>query len=468
MPKTMTSEEKLKYMTTAPVSKLLLKLAVPTIISMLITSFYNMVDTYFVGQIGSASATGAIGVVFPLMSIMQAIGFMFGHGSGNHMSRVLGAGDTEDASRMAATGFISAFIAGVAVSLLLLALNGPLVFWLGATETIAPYAREYIAFLMPGLPFLISSLVLNNQLRYQGSAFYSMIGITSGAVLNMFLDPLFIIVLNMGVSGAALATSISQILSFFLLLRGTYRGGNIKINFKKFTPSRANYREILRGGIPSLARQGLGSVATIILNLAAGGYGDAAIAAMSIVTRVTQMSGSAVIGIGQGFQPICGFNYGAKLYGRVRKAFWFCVKSSTCVLVAASALAFILAPNLVELFQRGDSKVIEIGTLALRLQCALLPLFSFVITSNMMLQTMGLAGKATLLAVARQGVCLIPSILILERLFGLLGVQLAQPVADVLAFCIALPIALGVLNDLKQKEAALAERSAGESKLQQI
>lgn len=454
MPKTMTAEEKLDYMTHSPISKLLFKLAVPSIVSMLISSFYNMADTYFVGQIGSASATGAIGVVFPLMAIMQAIGFMFGHGSGNHMARVLGAGDTEDASRMAATGFISSFIAGVAVALLALVLINPLVYWLGATDTIAPYARSYVGFLLPGIPFLISSLVLNNQLRYQGSAFYSMIGITSGAVLNMLLDPLFIFVFDMGVAGAALATSISQCLSFLLLLKGTRRGGNIRIQLKSFTPTRDNYREILRGGVPSLARQGLASLATICLNVAAGGYGDAAIAAMSIVTRVIQMGGSAVIGIGQGFQPICGFNYGAKLYGRVRNAFWFCIKSSTCILVVVSALAIVFAPNLIALFQRNDARVIEIGTLALRLQCMFFPIFSFVSTSNMMLQTMGMAGKATLLAVSRQGICFIPAVLILERCFGLLGVQLAQPTADLMAFMIALPISLGVLKELKQKEAA--------------
>lgn len=458
---TMTSEEKLRDMTQSPIPGLVLRLAVPTIISMMITSFYNMADTYFVGQIGSASATAAIGVVYPLMAIMQAVGFMFGHGSGNHMSRVLGAGDTEDASRMAATGFISAFLCGLAIALILLCTNDGLVYTLGATETIAPYARQYITYLLPGVPFLVSSLVLNNQLRFQGSAFYGMIGITAGAVLNIALDPLFIFVLDLGVAGAALATSVSQMLSFVLLLLGTYRGGNIAIRLKNFTPTLANYREIFRGGVPSLARQGLASVATICLNVAAGGYGDEAIAAMSIVTRVVQMGGSAIVGFGQGFQPICGFNYGAKKYARVRSAYWFCVKISCCALIVISGLAIAFSPNIIALFQKDNQRVIEIGALALRMQCVFFPLFSFVCISNMMLQTMGIAGKATLLAISRQGLFFIPAVFVLERCFGLLGVQLAQPTADVLSFALALPIALSVLKELKRKERELEGNAVG-------
>lgn len=451
MPKQMNAEEKLRYMTETPIPRLVFSLAVPTIVSMLISSFYNMADTYFVGQIGSASATGAIGVVFPLMSIMQAVGFMFGHGSGNHMSRVLGAGDIEDARRMAATGFFSAFIVGLVIMTLGLAFARPLVFLLGSTQTIAPYAQDYIRFLMPGAPFLVTSLVLNNQLRFQGSAFYAMIGITSGAVLNIILDPLFIFVLEMGVSGAALATSLSQIVSFFLLLAGTFRGGNLRIRAGAFTPTRANFREIFRGGVPSLARQGLNSLSTVCLNLAAGGYGDAAIAAMSIVSRVMMMAVSAIIGFGQGFQPICGFNYGAKRYDRVRKSFWFCVKIAFSVLVVIGAAAFILSPQIIRLFQ-ADPEVQRIGSLALRLQCAFLPLFSFVCLANMMLQTMGIAGRATLLAVARQGLFFIPAVLILERTVGLLGVQIAQPVSDVLSLILAIPLTLSVLRELKCQE----------------
>ena len=454
MPKQMTAEQKLIHMTQEPLPRLIVSLSVPTVISMLITSFYNMADTYFVGLIGSASASGAVGVIAPLMAIMQAVGFMFGHGSGNHMSRVLGAGKTDEAERMAATGFVSAFIAGVIIMLVGLAASEPMVYLLGSTPTIAPYAQDYMHYLMPGVPFLISSLVVNNQLRFQGSAFYGMIGITSGALLNVALDPLFIFTFEMGGAGAALATSISQAVSFVLLLLGTRKGGNIRIRLRCFTPNFHHFKEIFRGGSPSLARQGLNSLATVCLNLAAGGYGDAAIAAMSIVSRIMMMTVSAIIGFGQGFQPICGFNYGAKLYGRVRKAFWLCVRICFFVLVGLGTFAVIFAPKIVSLFLASDPEVQRIGTLALRLQCLLIPLFSFTCISNMMLQTMGIAGRATLLAVSRQGLFFIPAVLTLEKIFGLLGVQMAQPVADVLAFALAVPLAFSVLRELKIKEAA--------------
>ncbi len=453
MPKVLTADEKLHKMMDTPIPKLVFLLSVPTVISMLITSLYNMADTYFVGLIGSASATGAVGIAFPLMAILQAVGFMFGHGSGNHMSRSLGAQDTKSAQRMASTGFFSAIIVGCIIAAAGLLALRPLVFLLGSTETIAPFAQDYLRYILIGAPWLIASLVLNNQLRFQGSAFYSMIGISSGAILNVFLDPIFIFVLDMGVAGAALATIISQFVSFVLLYVGTFQGGNVRIHLKSFTLKWSVYREILRGGLPSLFRQGLGSVATIILNATAGGFGDAAVAAMSIVTRVMQFLGSTIIGFGQGFQPICGFNYGAKRYDRVREAFWFCVKISFAFLAVVAVVAAIFAPQIIWFFLKDDSQVTAIGATTLRLQCIFLPTFAFVIMSNMMLQTMGIAGKASLLAIARQGLFLIPPVLILPHFFDLLGVQLAQPVADLCSILLAIPLALGVLKELKEKQA---------------
>ena len=450
MPKSLTAEEKHRKMIETGIPKLVFNLSVPTIIAMLVSSLYNMADTYFVGLMGLASATAGVGVVFPLMALLQAVGFMFGHGSGNHMSRSLGAKDAEDAERMASTGFFSALIAGAVIGALGILFLEPLAYLLGSTPTIAPYAMEYMLYILIGAPWFVSSLVLNNQLRFQGSAFYSMVGITAGAVLNVALDPLFIFVFDMGVGGAALATMLSQFVSFALLLLGTRRGGNICIRFRCFTPTRQKYREILRGGIPSLFRQGLGSIAIMLLNAAAGGFGDAAVAAMSIVTRVTQFLSSAVIGFGQGFQPICGFNYGAGRYDRVREAFWFCTKISAGFLLAISVLAMVFAPQVIWIFLMDDPEVTRIGAQALRLQCAVLPLFSFVIVSNMMLQTMGLAARASLLAAARQGLFLIPAALALPRLTGLFGVLLSQPVAGVLAFVLALPVTLGVLKELKE------------------
>ena len=449
-------EEKRKYLTEEKIPTLVLNMAVPSIISMLITSFYNMADTFFVGQIGT-TATAAVGVIFPLMSNIQALGFTFGHGSGNYISRKLGQGEVEDAKKMAATGFVSALIAGAIFGLVGLIFLDGLVGILGATPTIAPYARQYAMYILIGTPFMASSLVLNNQLRFQGSAFFGMIGMGVGAVLNIALDPLFIFVLDMGVSGAALATILSQIVSFCLLLRGCTRGGNIAISLKNFSPSWARYKEIARGGTPSLFRQGLGSVATICLNFAAGIYGDAAIAGMSIVTRVLQFANSAIIGLGQGFQPVCGFNYGAKLYGRVRKAFWFTVSLAFCVLLIGSIVGIAFAPQIIAIFRKEDLEVIKIGALSLRLQCIFLPLSAFVVGSNMMLQTIGKPVKASISAAARTGLFFVPAILILLQFFGLLGVQMSQAVADLCSFVLCVPLAGTTLLEMKRLEKERAE-----------
>lgn len=442
------AEEKFRSMTQTPIPQLVLRLSAPTIISMLITSFYNMADTFFVGRIGT-SATGAVGVVFSLMAVIQAFGFFFGHGSGNFISRKLGAQQGEEAAQMAAAGFFSALMGGFVLAVAGLIFLDPLVMLLGATETILPYAREYARYILIGAPYMAASLVLNNQLRYQGSAFYGMIGIASGAVLNIALDPLLIFGLGMGVSGAALATIISQFVSFLLLLRGTAQGGNLRLHWRHFKPSLGLYREMVRGGLPSLCRQGLASVATICLNLAAGPYGDAAIAAMSIVTRVSNFAASALIGFGQGFQPVCGFNYGARLYGRVRQAFWFCMKLSSAFLLVMAVLGLAFAPQLVALFRREDLEVIEIGARALRMQCITFPLLAWVTLVNMMTQTIGMAGRASLVAMARQGLFFVPAVLALTPLLGITGIQLSQPVADVLTFLLTLPIGIGVLREMR-------------------
>ncbi len=446
-----TAQEKFAVMTSQPIRPLILRLAAPTIVSMLVTSLYNMADTFFVGKIGT-SATAAVGVVFSLMAVIQALGFTFGHGSGNYISRKLGAKDNESAEAMASTGFFSALAAGFIVMALGLIFLDPLVQLLGATPTILPYARDYTRLILLGSPFMISSLVLNNQLRFQGSASYAMVGITSGAVLNVALDPLFIFVFDMGVAGAALATSLSQIVGFCLLLAGTHRGSNIPIRLRAFRPAFARYREILRGGLPSLCRQGLGSVATIALNLAAGPYGDAAIAAMSIVSRVMQFAMSAVLGFGQGFQPVCGFNYGAKLYGRVREAFFFCLRISFVILVALSALGFAFAPRVIEIFRKADPVVVQIGAAALRCQCVLFPFVSYITMTNMMLQTIGQSLKASVLAAARQGLFFLPVILILPRALGMPGLLISQPVADLCTLILALPLGYTTLRGMKRAQ----------------
>ena len=325
----------------------------------------------------------------------------------------------------------------------------PLAYLLGSTDTILPYAKAYMRIILIGAPWMTASLVLNNQLRFQGSAVYGMVGITSGAVLNIALDPLLIFGLDMGVAGAALATIISQFVSFCLLLAGCSRGGNLQIHISRVQLKWSYYSQIIRGGLPSLARQGLASAATICLNLAAKPYGDAAIAAMGVVQRIMMFGASAMIGFGQGFQPVCGFNYGAKLYDRVKKGFWFCVKSSTAFLFAVGALGVVFAPQLVALF-RDSPEVVSIGATALRFQCVTFCFHGWVVMSNMMLQTIGRTGPATFLAMARQGIFFIPLVWILSHLLGLTGIQMTQMVSDILTLACAIPIQIKALRELSE------------------
>lgn len=449
-------QQKFDRMTKTPIPRLIGELAVPTIISMLVTSFYNMADTFFVGKINT-SATAAVGIVFPLMAMIQAFGFFCGHGSGNYISRQLGAHNFEDASKMSATGFVSAFVLGLGILVVGFLFTDPLLRIMGSTETILPYARSYMRIILIGAPYMTASLVLNNQLRFQGSAFYSMIGITTGAVLNIVLDPLFIFVLDMGVAGAALATIISQFVSFCLLIAGTFRGGNLRLNLKDFSPSLKYYQNIVKGGAPSLFRQGLGSFATVCLNLMAGPYGDAAIAAMSIVTRISQFAASVVIGFGQGFQPVCGFNYGAKLFKRVQEGFWFCVKFCTSVLLVAAVCGWIFSPNLIGVFLKTDPLVIEYGSQALRLQALTFPLVGWITIANMMLQTIGKTVKASLLAMSRQFLFFVPVILTLPGFLGILGIQLSQPIADFCSFLLAVPLSISVLREMSREQEQLEQ-----------
>ncbi len=446
----MQPKDKYEMMTSMNIPPLILKLAVPTIISMLVSSFYNMVDTFFVGRI-STEATAAVGVVFSIMAIIQAIGFYFGHGSGNYISRELGQRNYEKVDYMASTGFFSAFFVGVLVAVLGLVFKKPLAIILGATPTIMEDVIAYMSIILIGAPIMMSSFVLNNQLRFQGSAVFAMVGIVAGAIINIILDPILMFWLDLGVAGAALATVISQLVSFILLLVGVKKGSTIKLSLKRVKPNIYYQKEIFKGGFPSLIRQGLGSVSTMVLNNVAGLYGDAVIAGISVVTRVSMFANSALIGFGQGFQPVVGFNYGAKLYDRVRKAFWFCVKASLGFLILVSSIGAVFAPQIISLF-RDDPKVIEVATFTLRAYCLAFPLNSIIVMCNMMFQSTGKTIPASLMASARQGLFLIPSIIILTYLFNLRGLQLAQCVSDFLTFALAIPLLLQYLKNLRMEE----------------
>ena len=473
----MSSAERAQMMLHAPVSKIIPKLAIPTIISMLITSIYNMADTYFVSQI-STSASGAVGVVFSVMGVIQAVSFTLGMGSGAPVSQALGSGKQEEARTFANVGFFTALITGVVILILGNLFIEPIVGFLGATETIAPHAMAYASYIFYAAPFMMCSFVMNNHLRFQGLATYGMVGITTGGILNMLLAPIFIFEpgtvlfgfltlpfgFGLGTAGAAIATALSQFVSFcILLMQCNLRKDTISIHPKHFKPNGKLLAKILYIGFPSLGRQGIASVSNILLNntvlaCVAPALQDAAISSISITSRFVMFINSSVIGFGQGFQPVCGFNFGAGQYSRVRKAFWFSVKVTTVILLVLGVIAFAFAEPIVTAFRADDAEVIRIGTVALRLHLTTIPLWGFIVMGNMYTQSIGYGGRATLLSASRQGIFLIPALLILPRVLPLAesnipyAVAAAQPVADLLSFVMAIFIVTSIFKQFKHME----------------
>ncbi|MGN0506075.1 MAG: MATE family efflux transporter [Lachnospiraceae bacterium] len=440
-------------LTNAPVEPLILRLAVPTIVTMLISSIYNLADTYFAGILGK-EATAAIGVTFSLLTMLQAFSFFIGQGAGNYIARLLGAKKQEEAERLVSVAFFTVLAFGTLFAVLGAVFTEPLVRLLGATETIFPLAVGYTRALLVGIPFLMASFVMNNLLRFQGSAFYGMLGIGMGSLLNIALDPVFMFGMKLGVAGAAVATVVSQVIGFVILvLMCNFGRNNLRIRLKQFRPSVAIYKEIVRGGLPALCRQGLASVATLSLNWCIKPYGDAAIAAFSIVARLTGFAASALMGFGQGFQPVCGFNYGAGRYDRVKRGYFFCLKVSVFFMTVLGVGGFVFANQLSMLFQKEDAAVVELATRALRFQCITFPLIAVIIMTNMLTQTMGFAVSATILSIARQGLFFLPVLLALSYIAGMSGIFLAQPVADAISFVLALYLAQKTVRLLKRETA---------------
>ena len=448
-------------MTKTPIPRLVLGLAVPTILSMLITSIYNLADTFFVGQI-STSASGAVGVVSSLMAVIQAIGFMLGHGSGSIISRSLGSGDAPAASRFASTSFFTAIGAGAALGVFGIAGLTPLMRLLGSTETILPHARDYAFYILLAAPFMMSSLVMNNILRYEGKASFAMVGLVTGGLLNILLDPLFIFGLGMGTGGAGLATGLSQMVSFGILLSMYLRGKTVsKLALKNYTRAPADLILILTTGLPSFGRQGLASFASMMLNVAARPYGDAAVAAMSIVSRIFQFLQSVALGVGQGFQPVASYNYGAQKFHRVRAACIFTMEAGMVLLTVLAGLSLAGGDTLVRLF-RDDDAVTAIALPAFQWQCAATLLQPVLVCSNMLFQSVGKSVRATFLSCCRQGIFFIPLILVLPRVWGLAGVQYSQPIADLLSFFVAVPFMAQFLAELDRMEARVQAGQAPE------
>ena len=424
-------------MTTEPVGKLLFTLSVPTIISMMVTNIYNLVDTAFVGTLGT-SESGATGIVFSYMSILQAVAFMCGQGAGSIMSRKLGAKELEEASKYTSTGFFLSFLLGLILAVFSFLFMEPLLYLLGSTKTIAPYAGTYIFFILLAAPFFTSSLTMNNLLRYEGKAKLGTIGLMIGAFINIGADMILIFGCRLGIAGAGIATAGSQIVSFCILLSMFLRGKTqTKLSVKYVARDVQTFWNVVATGFPSLLRQMLNSVAAMLLIKASGVYGDEAVAAMSIVSRVSFFPMAVAIGIGQGFQPISSFNFGAGKISRVRKAFWSALAGAECVLFLISIPIFLFADPIVGQM-RNDPKVIELGIRALRLMCVGQLFVPLTMMVEMGFQSIGEKLLASLGSCLRSGLVFIPTLQILKQVRGLAGVQEAQPLSFVSTFVVCL------------------------------
>ena len=450
----MEQSQQFHNMTETPVGKLITTLSIPTIISMLVTSIYNMADTFFVSKLGT-SASGAVGIVFSVMAIIQAIGFTFGMGSGSWISRLLGAKEEEAAKEVAATGFYSAIFLCTLMSVVGEWKLDDLMRILGASDTILPYARAYARYILLAAPIMASSFVLNNILRSEGHAKFAMIGITTGGILNVILDPIFIFAFQMGISGAAVATALSQMVSFLILLSYfVMHKTTTRLGIHRIAKNPKIYFQIVKNGLPSFSRQGLASIASIMLNKQAMIYGDAAVAAMAIVTKIFQMMFSVLIGFGQGYQPVVGFNYGAGIMERVKKAMKFTLKVGTIGMTTAAVVLFVTAPHLLKLFISDDPAVMEIGTMALRAQAISMPLLPVGVVANMTFQSIGKAWRATMMSAMRQGIFFLPLIFILPAFLGLYGVVSTQAVSDLLTAFACAPFLVRFYKNLAEETKA--------------
>ena len=438
-------------MTKTPIPNLITTLAIPTIISMLVSNVYNLADTFFVGKLG-VSASGAIGIIFTLMSILQAIGFMLGHGSGSVISRLLAKQDTSLASKYASTSFFLSLFIGVLFFVFGLLFLEPLVYLLGSTKTILPYAKTYAMYIIISSPFLMSSLVMNNILRYEGKAFFSMIGLMSGALLNIIFDPILIFGFKLGMHGAGLSTAFSQFVSFIILLILYRKNAQSKLNIKNFASEFNVYWVIFKTGLPSLIRQGLNSISSGLLNNIAKPFGDECISALSIVSRIQMFLLSIGLGMGQGYQPVAGFNYQAKKYNRVREGFKFTLIASLIMMGVFCVFALIFSSQFVSIFI-DDSKTIQIAKVALKFNSIALMFLPLSTVSNMLFQSIGKNLIASFLSCLRAGLCYIPVLVVLSSAFGLIGLQITQMVADFLTTLITLPFIIIFFKKLpKERE----------------
>lgn len=444
------SEQIYREMTEGPVGPVIINQAWPAILSNMVTEAYNLVDTYFVGQLGTA-ASGAIGVSFVAMVVIQAVGFYFAQGTGTAMSRYLGAKEDEKANVLASTGLVCTITIGLAIAILGNIFDEQICLIAGATPTILPYARTFISIIFLGAPWMCSALMLNMQIRFEGESLSAMIAMVAGAIINIFLSPALIFGAGFGIAGSALANIICQFISFVLLLYMMQNSGITPFRWKYVRPSKRLFREITQGGVPSFVRQCMSGVAATLLNNAADPYGDAMVAAMAIVNRITSLGNYVQIGIGQGYQPVLGYNLGAKNYKRVRKGYFFSLRVASISVFAIGVVTSIFAPQLINFF-RDDPEVVQAGTLTLRMTSFSIVLTGASMITNFLLQTSGHMWSATFIGACRLGLVLGSVVVILSHTMGMLGVQIAQPVSDVITAIITIPFALWCLHNFDEAD----------------
>ena len=446
------SHEQQQYikMTATPIPKLLLLLSLPSIVSMIITSIYNTADAYFVSQLSTA-ASGAVGIVLPMMALTQGIGFTYAVGAGTQTAQLLGARKVDEANKFGSSAMAIAMISGLLITIIGQWQLDNLLRLFGATDTILPYAKDYARWILFGAPITISQFVLNLQLRFQGKNNLSMIGLMVGGILNIILDPIFIFVLELGIRGAALATIVSQTVSWIILYWMVKNKSILELSLKSISRDVKIYGTIIGTGISSFLRQGLASISIILLNNAARPFGDEVIAAIVIVGRISMIMFSVMLGIGQGFQPIAGYNYGAKKYARVKQVWRFTYVAMTVLVAIVGVGIFVLAPQLVTAF-RSDPMVVKTGSTMLRYISLSLISQPMLISTNMLLQTTGHIKASSFLASTRQGLFFIPLLLILPSMLGVPGIQISQPIADVLSAIAAIPFLVYFMKNLPKND----------------
>lgn len=452
MPQFKDPNEKRTFMLNTPIPRLIPRMALPSIAGMMVTSAYNLADTLFVSQLGTY-ATGAVGVNGSIDNIIMMAGSLLATGAASYTSRLLGAGEDKHARQVLSSCYFIALLLGVLVLVFGTMFQRPILLLLGANETILPYSQEYCRYVLLAAPFMATSFVLNQCLRAEGSAIYSMIGMVAGAVLNIGLDPLFIFVFDWGVAGASAATALSKLVSWCILMIPYVRKKTLlSIQLRYLRPSWRDAREVSAMGSASFFRNGLSTLAAIVLNRMAVGYGESALAAISVANRITMFMTSACLGFGQGFQPVAGFCWGAKRYDRVREGYRFSLWACVIGISVFAGLVAVLAQPLLLLFTEEDEELVRIGVFSLRMQCLAMPFHGYAIVTNMLCAGIGRALPSILLGLSRQGICFFPILPVMARLWGVWGVASVQGAADMLVLVLAIPIGLRVMRDVRRLE----------------